>query len=424
VRKGELNRAVRDEFLASMRDEVAELCLANTVAQTRMLSIESFRAADAVPEHIALIEALEATGELSRRVDRLPENGALSDRARFGEGLTRPELAQLLAHAKNQLQADLLDDHLPVDPFLGRELFRYFPPRLREAFATAISTHQLRPEIIATVLANGMINAGGPAFANELQLATSAAPGAIALAYLAARDVFSTPKLEAEIDALDGQVPGRTQLLLYRELQRTIRRAALWFLRNGRLEGGVQSITERHAQGLAEVKSLLPGLLTPRLEAGLAARSRALEAEGVSPVLASRFAELASLAFAPDIMLVAERLSRPLPDVAASFFGVLDLFGLGTLADDGHRIVLTDRFDRLALDRALANLLRAQRDICADVLSFTPGPMPGNLNAWRNSRLESVARASDAVARLATGEITVSRLSVAAGLLSDLARGA
>jgi glutamate dehydrogenase len=190
------------------------------------------------------------------------------------------------------------------------------------------------------------------------------------------------------------------------------------------LEGGVQSITERHAQGLAEVKSLLPGLLTPRLEAGLAARSRALEAEGVSPVLASRFAELASLAFAPDIMLVAERLSRPLPDVAASFFGVLDLFGLGTLADDGHRIVLTDRFDRLALDRALANLLRAQRDICADVLSFTPGPMPGNLNAWRNSRLESVARASDAVARLATGEITVSRLSVAAGLLSDLARGA
>ena len=55
---------------------------------------------------------------------------------------------------------------------------------------------------------------------------------------------------------------------------------------------------------------------------------------------------------------------------AGAFFGVLDLFGLGNVIEAGGRIVLADRFDRMALDRALANLMRAQRDLTVDVLGF------------------------------------------------------
>jgi glutamate dehydrogenase len=103
---------------------------------------------------------------------------------------------------------------------------------------------------------------------------------------------------------------------------------------------------------------------------------------------------------------------------------VLDLFGLAGIVDSGSRIVLADRFDRMALDRALANLMRAQRDLTVDVLGFGRGEIDTRLAAWKAARPEAIERVVEAVKGLTSGEMTVSRLSVAAGLLSDLARSA
>ena len=92
------------------------------------------------------------------------------------------------------------------------ELYRYFPDRLIETFEDTVTNHRLRREVIATVLANAMINRGGPAFVNEMMAATSADAGQVAAAYAAARDVYGTPDLNATLDALDGTMPGKTQL--------------------------------------------------------------------------------------------------------------------------------------------------------------------------------------------------------------------
>ena len=97
---------------------------------------------------------------------------------------------------------------------------------------------------------------------------------------------------------------------------------------------------------------------------------------------------------------------------------------LGRIIDAGNTIVLADKFDRMALDRALANLMRAQRDLTADVLALPAGDIAARLEAWRDQRPAAIDRAMAAVASLTEGEITVSRLSVAAGLLADLARSA
>src|SRR6201999_4073714 len=79
-------------------------------------------------------------------------------------GLTRPELAVLLAYAKLTLYGDLLESSVPDDPYLGRELQRYFPSLLVERYPDALEQHRLRREIISTQLTNSMINRGGPAF--------------------------------------------------------------------------------------------------------------------------------------------------------------------------------------------------------------------------------------------------------------------
>jgi glutamate dehydrogenase len=103
---------------------------------------------------------------------------------------------------------------------------------------------------------------------------------------------------------------------------------------------------------------------------------------------------------------------------------VLDLFGLAGIIAAGSRIVLADRFDRMALDRALANLMRAQRDLTVDVLGTGDGDGAARLAAWRAARPAAIDRVAAAVGGLTAGAMTVSRLSVAAGLLADLARSA
>ena len=424
TRSGQLTTQTRNEFLASMTDEVAALCLRNNYLQTLALSVEEHRGLAAFPEHQGLIEALEKAGELSRGVEYLPDDASLRSRAQSGKGLTRPELAVLLAYAKNSVNAGLLATGVPDDPYLSKELYRYFPDRLIDTFPDTVTAHRLRREVIATVLSNAMLNRGGPAFVHELAAATNADTGQIAAAYALARDVYDTPSLNLEVDALDGLVPGRTQLTLYAEVQALLRREALWFLRNAAFEGGLAPLVERYSAGVADVKLLLSSLVGPWLERSVASRAERLEAARIGRDLARRFAELPVLSLATDVVLVADRTGVTVPEAATAFFGTLELFGLGRVIEEGNAIVLGDRFDRMALDRALANLTRAQRDLTTDVLASGGGDIAGRLESWRGGRPDAIARTADAVRSLTEGDMTVSRLSVAAGLLSDLARSA
>ena len=94
----------------------------------------------------------------------LEDNPALVNEDAEGKGLTRPELAVILAYAKLTLFDDLLAGTSIDDPYLAGELFRYFPQKLHETYPEAIDTHRLKREVIATVLANAIVNRSGPAF--------------------------------------------------------------------------------------------------------------------------------------------------------------------------------------------------------------------------------------------------------------------
>ncbi len=422
VHAGQLDEAGRNGFLAQMTDEVAALCLANNYLQTLALSLAERAGLGGLPDQRALIESLEARGQLSRPVEALPDDAAITSRAAGGRGFTRPELATLLAYAKNSLYADLVAGRAPDDAHLSRELSRYFPRTLVDRFPQAVAGHRLRREVIATVLSNQMINRGGPGFAVKMAAATSADAGRIAAAFCLARDAYGLERLYGEIDALDGKAPGATQLALYAELGTLLERETLWLLRNADFSQPLGELVLRYAEGVTDLQGLLATLLPPGIEAGIAARAERFTQGGAPAPLARRIAELGALSFATDIVSVAARSDNPVPAAAGAFFGVLDLFGLAPIVETGSHIVLSDRFDRMALDRALANLTRAQRDLSVDVLGFGRGEVPTRLAAWRQAQPEAIDRVAASVAGLTQGEMTVSRLSVAAGLLSDLAR--
>ncbi|MET0904954.1 MAG: NAD-glutamate dehydrogenase domain-containing protein, partial [Tardiphaga sp.] len=372
---GSLTLPARNDFLVTMTDEVAALCLRNNYLQGLALSLAERAGASELPDHWELIERLEQRGLLDRAVEFLPSDSVMSARAAAGKGLTRPELAVILAYAKLTLYADLLDSPAIADDYLAGELYRYFPETLHAAYPEAVAQHRLKREVIATVLANAMINRGGPAYVSELASATSATPGEIALAYAATRDVYGLPALNAAIDGLDGKVPGAVQLQLYGAVMDLLRQESLWFLRNGVVTKGLAGLVERHAAGVAVLRGMLGSALPASLGDALVSQTQVLVGQGVPEPVARSVAELGVLSYASDIVLVSERAGVSVSDGATVFFGVLAAFDLWPVIEQGRALVLSDRFERMALDRALANLMRAQRDLTADVVNGETGPV-------------------------------------------------
>jgi glutamate dehydrogenase len=424
MRTDKLEMDQRNRFLAVLTDEVAALCLRNNYLQPLAISLAENAGVAALPDHRALIDALEARGQLSRAVEFLPDDATLNARAASGKGLTRPEIAVVLAYAKNSLYADLLSGKAPDDTYLAHELYKYFPPLLADRYPDAVSTHRLRREVIATVLSNQMINRGGPAYVIKMMAASSADASLVASAFCLARDAYGLERLYTEIDALDGQIAGKTQLDLYADIGALLEEETLWLLRNADFTQPLGDLVLRYAEGVTDVAGLVSSLVPSSLEKAISARADFFTAGGAPSVVARRIAELSALRYATDIVLVADRSKSTIAAAAGAFFGVLDLFGLAGIVETGSRIVLADRFDRMALDRALANLMRAQRDLTVDVLGFGRGEIETRLAAWKAARPEAIERVVEAVGGLTGGEMTVSRLSVAAGLLSDLSRSA
>ena len=234
VAAGDLTVKQRNGLLVSMTDEVTELVLEDNRAQTLALSIARRQAGPMVDVHARYLRSLEVEGLLNRALEFLPSEKQLSERASAGLGLTTPEFAVLLAYTKETNTDVVLRSDLPDDPYVQRELVRYFPSVLGERFAGAMGGHRLRREIIATGLTNEMVNRAGTSFDFRMTDETGAGVADITRAHVVASDVHGMVRWWDRIDHLDPSIVTDVQFELFLDLRRMVERGVLWLLRHRR----------------------------------------------------------------------------------------------------------------------------------------------------------------------------------------------
>jgi glutamate dehydrogenase len=421
VRAGTLTMEARNAFLAEMTDEVAQLVLRNNYQQTLALSLAQRRGLEDLGFQQRLMQILEKRGELDRGVEFLPDEMAIAERRKRNMTLTRPELAVLLAYAKLSLYNELLDSTVPDDPYLGRELERYFPKEMSKRYEEALHAHRLRREIIATQLTNSMINRGGATLIVRIADQTGSASSSIAAAFAAVRNSYDLIELNSEIDALDNKISGKVQLDLYAAVQNLLLDRLVWFLRNVDLTQGLEKIIGHYRDGIAQVAAALDDALSKQAAHARDARVAELTKGGVPESLARRIGSLTVLKAAPDIALVADRAGKPVNEVTATYFATEAFFQLDRVASDVPNIVVSDYFDRLALDRALDSIGDAERRLTAAMVGNGAAGV-GAVEEWVRPRQAEVERIRSAIHEIAGSGLTLSKLSVAASLLGDLAR--
>ena len=178
-----------------------------------------------------LMRKLEAQGRLDRELEHLPSDAELAERRKEGSGLTRPEAAVLLAYAKMTLYEDLLRTELPDRAYLAEEIAKYFPRPLRRRYAAEIEQHRLKREIVATWIANSVVNRGLAVFVSELEDETGGALDDVLLAYVVARDSFGLLPVWSAIEALPATRAGRAcRLALLVVARDVLVRGTRWFM--------------------------------------------------------------------------------------------------------------------------------------------------------------------------------------------------
>ena len=429
MRDGRLTRPDRNALLAGLTDEVAALVLRNNYQQTLALSVVQRRGLDDLGFQQRLMRWLEQRQLLDRAVEYLPNDMEVAERRRRGEPLTRPELAVLLAYAKLALHEDLLHSTVPDDPYLARELVRYFPPAVAARFPDAIESHRLRRDIIATQLANSMINRGGPALVIRLADQTGMAVDRIAAAFAVVRDSFGLAALNAAIEELDNRISGTVQLGLFAQVQNLLIDRMVWFLRNVELGRGLAEVVDHYRDGISAVREGLDRFVPEAAQRDWTAAVAKLTAEGVPDPVAQTLARLPALGRVADIVLIADRGGCPIDRTAAIYFAAEDHFRLDRIAAAAGEIKLTDYFDRLAFDRALDAIGDALRWIVgaitaqADCAATTDDGAGAAVAAFVQAKGADVERVRQAVHEIVASGLTLSKLTVAAGLLSDLTKG-
>jgi glutamate dehydrogenase len=418
VRAGTLDADMRRRLLADMTGDVASASLRNNYQQSLALSLAERRGASDLPDYAMLMRVLEARGLLDPTLEALPSDTELQERGRAGLGLTRPELAVLLSYAKLALQHDLLESRVPDEPQLESWLIGYFPPLLRERYRAGIDAHSLRREIVALGLTNAVVNRSGPAMAVRLASEMGCSTPEVARAFMAVLEVFGMPRLWQRIDALDGRIGGEVQLRLYEATRDLVVDETRWFVSNGAATADLAAAIARHRTGLAAVAEELESALPPARKEDVRQATERLSNSGVPVDLALDIARLAVLAQAPAITEIAQQTRVAVAKAARIFLEIGTRLRIDDLAARGAAIAASDRYDRLAVSQALGQLATAHAAFTREAVRA------GGSEAWLVAQGECLGRVERIVAEAAgPGTLTVSRLTVAAGTLSDLAAG-
>lgn len=348
VANNDLTLKQRNEFLAEMTTEIAELVLDDNYRQTRVINLAQARAVPEVELYRHYIYELERTKKLDRELEFLPDDKVLSERKAIGKSLCSPELAILLAYTKMWVKAELLQSDLPEDPYLARALENAFPKPLRERFRSQMEQHSLRREIIATVLSNAMVNDMGITFVFRMQAETDASVAAIVRAYTIAAKVFSLQEYTDLIETVDQSVAAQVQYQMMWQATRLVRRAVRWFLRHRKAYlDNIDTTIEYFAADVAALRDELPEFFIGNEHDHWQVMVEALQAAGVSEVVAKRIANLRRQYALLDIIEASKENQLTLRDVATVYFILGERLSFSWLREQITRQPVDTRWDVL-----------------------------------------------------------------------------
>ncbi|WP_210398027.1 NAD-glutamate dehydrogenase [Motiliproteus sediminis] len=417
VRAQDLTAKQRNKLLASMTDDVAALVLRHNYQQSQVLSLCNRQAGYLINDHRQLIQLLEKEGRLKRKLEFLPSDEQLEELVRSNGGLSRPEIAVLLAYSKLRNFDLLVEEGIGSDEDLANELSAYFPAEIRKRYPEQLRLHPLRQELIATHVTNLVVNRMGSTFVTYLQDETRCTALDAVRAFFAARDIFAISPLWQALEAHEAALGDELFGGLLIDIQQLLERAALWLLRTQPRPLSVSSLVENFAAGVQTALAAIPA------DTAAEASSERLRDCGLPVELAARMGDLPRQYYALDMVRLAGWVDHDTPLAAAGYLAMEATLGLEPLRDQITALPGNDLWSRKARASLADELDRALVRASERLLTSTDAGLAidQRLTLWQMEHLQPLSHFQAICNEIATQDApNLAMLSVAVRELGQL----
>ncbi|OMC29628.1 NAD-glutamate dehydrogenase [Mycobacterium sp. GA-1841] len=426
VTAGKVSPEERTDLLLSMTDEVGALVLTDNKDQNDLMGTSRANAAGLLSVHARMIKDFVDNRGLNRELEALPSPKEIRRRADAGIGLTSPELATLMAHVKLALKDDVLASDLPDQEVFASRLPQYFPEKLREQFTSEIRSHQLRREIVTTMLVNDLVDTSGISYAYRITEDVGVGPVDALRSYVATDAIFGIGDVWRRIRAAgDDGVPVAVTDRMTLDLRRLVDRAGRWLLNYRPQPLAVGAEINRFAAKVATLRPRMPEWLRGDDKAIVDKEAGEFASQGVSEDLAYAVATGLYQYSLLDVIDISDIVDRDPVEVADTYFTLMDHLGADGLLTAVSRLSREDRWHSLARLAIRDDIYGSLRSLCFDVLAVGEPEETGEekISEWELTNSSRVTRARRTLAEIyQDGEQDLATLSVAARQIRSMTR--
>ncbi|GAM75616.1 NAD-specific glutamate dehydrogenase [Vibrio ishigakensis] len=409
VANGDLTFKKRNQLLNVMENEVSDIVLQDAYNQSESISVSEAQGVAGVKEQMRFIHTLEKAGQLDRQLEYIPDDEQLLEREKQGQALTRPELSVLVAYAKMLLKEQLAVEAISEDEHHSKLLVNYFPTELRGNFNKEIHQYPLRKELIATVLANDIVNEMGCNFVTRLQEETGASVVDIANAFAASKELFHFDKTFEKIRQHDNRLPTSVQYELMFMIRRILRRLTRWMLRNRSQKSSVTELVARFEKDVAIVVDKLDELLVEEEVQQHNEQAKAWIEQGVDAEVANYISRLSSLYCCYDIAIAAKECNTTVERAAKLYFHLGDKLSLHWFLWQINNQVVDNHWQALARAAFREDLDWQQRQLTVQVLNCGCGDsldsVEQTIENWMHNNKEALSRWENTLKEFKVGNV-------------------
>ena len=361
MHSGKLLQIDRDRIMRDYSTQAVTKITSHNREQSIAISLDHLRSQNFPLYFAEFITILEKRLSINRKADCLPDRKSLISRSAPHHGLTRPELAILLAHAKLQVfdqisKNNLLDlklEDVAESNFWGSILLGYFPDTMVSRYRKDALSHPLRTEIIAAQVTNRIVNLMGATCVERIAAAENISDLDVIMALLAAYETLNCENLLSELEAINTPATQDRFLESLLLIANSLETMACWFIR-ARLPN--QS-WEQLGTTYAEILEQLIAQTIAEQPKPLLIVSQQTEQKytslGLSPSLAVKLANLPHLSSFLDIALITRETSSETKKVALTYFEANRELSLPQIFDDFSSLSGLERFQTIAFNRLL-----------------------------------------------------------------------
>jgi glutamate dehydrogenase len=396
-KKKQLSEKNRSSLLHSMTEDVSELVLANNYRQVQTIALANYEMEFRNKEYAGLMSYLEERAGLIRDLEFLPSVEQLEERAVKQQYLTRPEISTVTSYMKMYLKQVLINADYIDDGYLEKYLHDAFPASLAKRYRTEISKHPLRRELVATQLANFVVNLVGPSFIYRMVESTGASASDVVKAAVMAKDIFDIEKYWLQIEALDYKVAADTQAVMMTRLTRLLRRSTRWLLRHQENVMGFAEAQSTFAREIKAIRKMFPQKLPPDFQEMFVERFEGLVADGVPEELARDITRCEFLFSATSFIDISQTCGEKLATVVEVYYALGEELQLNWLGKMMNQLRVSNNWQALARESYLDDLAWQQRILTANIVgsSDKSGSAARKVQRWSEKSAASLSRAKE-----------------------------